>query len=112
MKLDVDSECAEDQKDESDVWVGDGRHKPLAQRPGGIHHIGSRGMQDLFVPVPARYLTPVQLLKELLLVVGDQFDQMLIERFFFSEGLRLANRLLGKFAVAAAARSHAAAQCR
>src|ERR1700693_2630884 len=108
MKLDIDSECAEDQKDEPDVWVGDGRHEPLAQGPGGIHHIGSRGVKGLLVAVPARYLTPVQLLKKLLFVAGDYFDQVMIVRFFFGKGLRLANRLLCKFAVASAARSHAA----
>ena len=61
-------------------------------------------MQYLLAAIPARDFAPVQLFKKLLLIGRDDFDQLLVQGFFFRERLGVADGLLRQFAVAAPAR--------
>src|SRR5579883_541778 len=68
----------------------------------GLNHGYGAQMKHLFRSVPARDFTSVELLEELLLIGGDDLDQMVVERFFFGESFRVAHGLFGKLAVAPA----------
>ncbi len=58
-----------------------------------FHNSGTGGVQHLFVSVPTGDLTPIELLKELLFVAGNQFDQFVVQGLAFRERLGFADRL-------------------
>ena len=68
-------------------------------------------MKHLLVSIPARDFAAIQLLEELLLIGRDQLDQLVVQGFFFREGLGVADGLFRQLAIAAAACGHAAEQC-
>src|ERR1035441_3120850 len=101
VELDVDTERADQQNDESDVGVHDVGKDALFEGHLVVAYRLAGQVESYRVSVEAFETFAFHLAKQILLVWGNVVDQLLVEGLLFGEGLRFAHGALGQFDVAA-----------
>ncbi len=91
VEFEIDQQRASHQQQQGDIRVHQPAQQPLAQR--GPQHDNPRAanMKHLLAPVHTGDRAPVQRGQQLRIVVGDQVNEVLVQRLFGGIGMRRLN---------------------